>query len=150
MLCGHWPRPRKCQMQKWFECDCGKFHIGFQPSGKFHDNAFVFLACGSPPVCDLEKLRAPRRKSMFHFLFRSSFVIGGYARKINAEKCILHLLHDPTFFALYPTRPESSFGALQREFKKNICSSHIHHFLLTRITLLHNPRHCFLVSFERS
>ena len=81
------------------------------------------------------------------FVHRKHSLIGGYVRKINAEKCILHILHDPTFFALYPTRPESSFGALQREFKKNICSSRIHHFLLTRITLLHNPRHCFFGEF---
>ena len=95
-------------------------------------------------------LRAPdflgRISNLFVFT-RFWYVIGGYARKINAEKCILHLLHDPTFFALYPTRPESSFGALQRECKKNICCSRIYHLLLTRITLLHNTRHCFFGEF---
>ena len=116
----------------------------------------IFFFC-YPPYVFAMILQAGARSGFFgadfQFVCIYSFLvsfIGGYARKINAEKCILHLLHDPTLFALYPTRPESSFGVLQREFKKNMCSSRIYYFLLTRTTLLHNPRHCFLVSFERS
>ena len=155
-----WNNARKCRIMVVFfrtyfpHITSSNVHRKHSPPAPKHSRTCMSpknRPCGTLST-SLAPLRRPAQRDFidlgYSWLPQFCFVFtGGYARKINAEKCILHLLHDPTFFALYPTRPESSFGALQRECKKNICSSRIYHFLLTRITFLHNTRHCFFGEF---